>query len=1065
MIVVLSSCFFIGACSIETDAYSSFEGIYPMEPLIDAQTQSILYTNETDSNIFGYAKDELSWMKVSNINNLNAEGMALIASKQLDYFELQHRLANKKAKTVEKHFYSHMKEGIKITFEALHDVAPSMMFLNRSDFISSLLLLGFLIVIAISLVFVYVFKQKSIKLDMENQEMAHYYTLGKNFINADNRFVYLRDQNLKYMFMNRVMEDFYNKKANQATNNDDNNIKFEEFIKLREETDLAVLRDKRSIEDEVLWNGKVYKAKKFPIDLLNGEIGVGAYIEDITEKKHAEIERETNLFRNSILVDVFSRDYASSQQQLDFVLDRAIELTRSKYGYLFLYDNQKQELILNSWSDGVMTECSISDQQTRYALADTGLWGEAVKQSKPIIDNNLQNEGALKKGFPKGHVRLNNFMTIPIVIENKIVAVIGLANKENGYGDNDIYQITVLMTGVWNALESKEKSQDLVKANLQLRDSKEQLQLLLNSTAEGIYGIDNDGKCTFVNKSALEMLGYTRDEVIEKDMHNLIHHTNRNGQKITSEKCNIMKSLKNNSSFHVDDGTFRRKDGSYIPVEYSSHLQRQEGKVVGAVITFVDNTVRKEMEKEIFNEKEQFKTTLLSVGNGVISTDAMGNIRVFNSVAEKLTGWRQEEAIGKPFEEVFNIINEHTLEKCENPVVKVLKDKETVVLADDTILVTKDQKKIPIEDSAAPIKDAQGEVTGVVVVFRERKEQIEEIEYLSFHDHLTGLYNRKYMENSIKKLDVKGNIPLTIMSLDVNGLKLVNDAFGHKVGDQLLIKASEAIKKASSPDDIVGRLGGDEFLIFLPQTTEEQAARIKKRMLSLVSQIELDQVSVSLSIGHATKVSEDTDIKMIMTAADNQMYRDKLRYGRIMRFETIEKIIKRLNSEYVGEKRHTERVAQYSEALAKAMNLGEKEVKDMKTAGFLHDIGKIVVPPEILNKRTKLSKEEAEIMKRHPEISYQILKSVDEYISFARDVLYHHERIDGKGYPEGLKGDEIPLGSKILAVADAYEAMTSERPFQAVMTKKEAIAELKTYAGTQFDEEVVKAFIEKVLLL
>jgi putative nucleotidyltransferase with HDIG domain len=197
--------------------------------------------------------------------------------------------------------------------------------------------------------------------------------------------------------------------------------------------------------------------------------------------------------------------------------------------------------------------------------------------------------------------------------------------------------------------------------------------------------------------------------------------------------------------------------------------------------------------------------------------------------------------------------------------------------------------------------------------------------------------------------------------------------------------------------------------------------------------------------------------------ADNQMYREKLKHGKIMRSQTIETVLRNINFKYDREQIHTERVSQYSEAIAKAMGLSEQAVNDIKSAGVLHDIGKIIIPPEILNKPGRLTDEEYAIVKRHSETGYQILKSSDEYAKLAEYVLYHHERWDGSGYPQGLKGEEIPLQSRIISVADAYEAMTAIRPYQKTQTKEEATAELLRCAGTQFDPRIVDVFVRQVL--
>ncbi len=177
----------------------------------------------------------------------------------------------------------------------------------------------------------------------------------------------------------------------------------------------------------------------------------------------------------------------------------------------------------------------------------------------------------------------------------------------------------------------------------------------------------------------------------------------------------------------------------------------------------------------------------------------------------------------------------------------------------------------------------------------------------------------------------------------------------------------------------------------------------------------------------------------------------------------IEMVLHHINLNYTQEQLHTQKVAQYCEAIAKVMGLNSEEIGDIKNAAALHDIGKIMVPPQILNKPGKLTQEEFSIIKRHPEIGYQMLKSVDEYMMLADYVLHHHERWDGTGYPEGLRGVDIPLYSRIIAVADAYEAMTALRPYQKTKTKEEAVAELIRCADMQFDAEIVSVFVDKIL--
>jgi diguanylate cyclase (GGDEF)-like protein len=319
------------------------------------------------------------------------------------------------------------------------------------------------------------------------------------------------------------------------------------------------------------------------------------------------------------------------------------------------------------------------------------------------------------------------------------------------------------------------------------------------------------------------------------------------------------------------------------------------------------------------------------------------------------------------------------------------------------------------------------------------------------------------MEDSIKRLDTKRNIPFSIIVTDVNGLKLTNDAYGHDMGDKLLIKVSDILKSSCRKEDIICRVGGDEFVVLLPGIDKEKAEEITDRIVEESHSASLDSVIISLAVGYATKNRHDKDILEVYKEADNKMYKNKLRYGKIMRNKTIETVLLNINNKYDNEQIHTERVSQYCEGIARAMNLNNNEIEDAKVAGALHDIGKIIVPPEILNKKSRLTEEDWETIKKHAVTSYQLLKSVDEYAHLAEAVLYHHERLDSSGYPEGLREDEIPLLSKIIAVADAYEAMTANRPYQKKKTKEESVKELKKCVGTQFDKNIVEVFTSKVL--
>lgn len=345
----------------------------------------------------------------------------------------------------------------------------------------------------------------------------------------------------------------------------------------------------------------------------------------------------------------------------------------------------------------------------------------------------------------------------------------------------------------------------------------------------------------------------------------------------------------------------------------------------------------------------------------------------------------------------------------------------------------------------------------------ERNKMEQQLEYLSYHDQLTGLYNRRFFEEELKRLDVKRNFPLSIVMADVNGLKLINDSFGHAEGDKLLEKVAEVISKGCRADEIVARLGGDEFVILLPRTDANETERVIKRIKNLARNEKIGSVAISISFGWETKNYEEERMSDILKKAEDHMYKKKLFESPSMRGKTINAIINTLYEKDGQEEEHSHRVSVLCESMGKALNLPEEEIEKLKTVGLLHDIGKIAIEESILNKPGKLTDREWEEVKRHPEIGYRILSTVNEMSEIAEYVLSHHEKWDGGGYPKCLQGEEIPLQSRIIAVADTFDAMTSERSYRSALPEAYAIEELQKYAGSQFDREVVRVFIEKVL--
>ena len=335
----------------------------------------------------------------------------------------------------------------------------------------------------------------------------------------------------------------------------------------------------------------------------------------------------------------------------------------------------------------------------------------------------------------------------------------------------------------------------------------------------------------------------------------------------------------------------------------------------------------------------------------------------------------------------------------------------------------------------------------------------EKIRHMGYHDTLTGLYNRNYLDEEMSRFDTKRQLPLSLIMADLNGLKLINDTYGHLLGDQALQAAAKIIKSASRAEDLIARWGGDEFVILLPQTTAEQAWQICNRINSYSASYKIENIPISLAMGVAEKNTADKNLYEVLMEAENNMYRQKLTESRSAKNALLKSLLKALEAKSYETEMHTRGMHNIAQEIGKTLKLTDEEMKRLELLITLHDIGKINISEEILTKNSDLNKDEWEEIKRHPEIGYRIARSTEEFAHVAEDILAHHERWDGSGYPYGLKGEEIPLLARITAIADAYEVMSNGRPYKQAISEKDIVEEFQRCAGTQFDPSLVKLML------
>lgn len=342
---------------------------------------------------------------------------------------------------------------------------------------------------------------------------------------------------------------------------------------------------------------------------------------------------------------------------------------------------------------------------------------------------------------------------------------------------------------------------------------------------------------------------------------------------------------------------------------------------------------------------------------------------------------------------------------------------------------------------------------------RKRAEAI--LQYSSQHDILTGLYNRSYLEETLHRIMKSGANGVGVVCCDLDGLKLINDTLGHAAGDLMLQKTAEVLQKAAPPDALAVRSGGDEFLIVLTGIQESELDAVGERIHSACTLAGQMELPLQISVGWRYKdvcAPNSVDLDQLIKEADNEMYRQKLSSRQSARGGVVQAIMKMLEVRNFDTEEHSQRLESMATGLADRVGLPEHRRNDLRLLAKFHDIGKIGIPDSILLKPGPLTPDERREMEYHPEIGRRIAAVIPELHTVADLILKHHERWDGAGYPLGLREQEIPLENRILAVVDAFDAMTSDRPYRQAMTQSVALAEIQRCAASQFDPFVAAEF-------
>jgi len=655
------------------------------------------------------------------------------------------------------------------------------------------------------------------------------------------------------------------------------------------------------------------------------------------------------------------------------------------------------------------------------------------------------------------------------------------------------------------------------QAEVALKGSEDLFKNLAENSPNIIF-INQAGKIEYVNQKCVEIMGYTKDELYSPNFNFLILVAQESRQ---IAKDRLVKHLKGQQVI-PKEYTLITKDGTKLETIISTKIlpYNQRNAILGIV---TDITEFKKTHKALIREKCNATVLLDLVDSIIVALDENGVVALINKCGAKILGYAQDDIIGKDWfasflpddmresvRKLFNLLIEGKVESAEYIEYPIL---------------TKSGLKI-ISWHNNILRDATGAVKGTLSAGSDITERLEtlktqdklskalnkshkQLQRLVLRDGLTGLYNHRFLIDAIEAEFSRAKryaMNISVIMLDIDYFKSVNDLYGHKFGDLILTQFAKHLKKMVRSYDITVRFGGEEFVIISPGSDQKMSVALAERILDTVSIVDFGNpkhsIRLSVSIGIVSyPVDHSHDGMEMVSFADKlvskakeeggnrfcisdplrikgeqkkhkeldniQLLRSKVqkldKRSKQVVIESIIAFAKTMELKDAYTKEHVDRTTRFAIEIAKAMKLPKKHIDLIKQGAMLHDLGKIGIGDKVLLKKTHLTKKEFEYIKKHPQIGADIIRPIQFMQDIIPLIFYHHERWDGKGYPTGLKGEEIPLGARIISIADGFQAITSDRPYRKAYPMEQVLEILQEESGTKYDPDIVKVLL-KILL-
>ena len=776
---------------------------------------------------------------------------------------------------------------------------------------------------------------------------------------------------------------------------------------------------------------------------------------------------------DSFPVEITSQYFKYGKKEYEFVFVKDI-IKRKKTEKKLRYNQERYQTIFNSAPIGIMIEDKNGDiLETNEIFCEQTGYSKGELKGKSVLDKFVSQED---QEFARDNInKVLKGEDLEIDVKDKI------KNGEIKYfnlketdiilpdGNKGIISMHIDIT----ARKNKE---------IELKKQKDKLNWIIEGTNSGTWEWNIQTGETVFNEMWAEMIGYTLEELQPTTIETWKKFTHPEDLK-RAEKA-LEDHFNGDKPFYSAEMRMRHKEGHWVWILDKGKVTAwtEEGRPFKMFGTHLDISDQKESEKIIkeinkaaielqsLNQEEDICQKTIETAKKMLNFDLCGIALVKNNEFVPAATSDQVKfqslpknygVMGKAFKDNESYLNSDLEEDPDaKPINNNYKSGMAIPMHDIGVFQAVSTKKNDFNQRDLELAEILISSTKAAL---ERVYYQEKLRYKSFHDSLTDLYNRRFFEEEMQRIDTERQLPLSIIMTDLNGLKIINDSYGHEKGDEILIKTAEILKEVFRKEDIIARQGGDEFAILLPETNNKQVNEIVKRIKNQVEIVnKKEDIPVSMAVGSATKEDVGQDIKEVLRKADDNMYQNKLSESRSSKSNIVQGLLNTLNAKSSETKEHAMRMTKLAFHFGDKLNLSNSELNRLSLLATMHDIGKTTISEEILNKPGELSREEWEVIKKHSEKGYKIATASEEFALIADEILAHHEKWDGSGYPNGLKGEEIPYLARVISIVDAYDVMTNERPYSKAISKENALAEIKDCAGSQFDPDLAEVAVKVI---